>query len=160
MSGSPFPAFPVGCPTHRPLPPGAPAPFAARLAYVPRSEQPEAEALSAREAYKSLVSAACYLATRRGSDAETLTEAIGMLHQLAKQMLASDLDLGGEPGSAEKEIWVASYHRWERQASVESAIRFVKVSSEARQLQAARKQRSRWARWRDAWLGAPSMQSF
>lgn len=159
MSGSPFAAFPAGQPAHRPLPPGAPSPFAARLAMAGRPREPEREA-SARSAYGSLVSAACYLATRRGENPGPTTEAIQLLRQLSDAMLTSGLDLGGDPQSVENQIWVAAHHRWERQKAVEGAIHYVKAASEVRQVEKTRRRRSWWARWCDAWRGSPGMQSF
>ncbi len=151
--------------------PGSPGPdpgsgfmrlsFEARLARPRPEPEPGLSASPdqpARRAHRSLVSAACYLATRCTGDKVAVAEAVALLKRLSNEMAAGMLDSEDDPGHAA--LWTLQVTRWERQSLVEGAIRFARASSEARKVAIVPPRRSRWERWWNSWQGAPGMQSF
>lgn len=121
-----------------------------------------AQSSSAQRAYEQLVSAACYLATRRTGDRIAAAQGSLLLTRLAGELAAerqgADSDCAGDLKQAE--LWTAQERRWERQSLIEGSVRFARVSSEARKVAIVPKRRSRWGRWLSAWQGTPGMQSF
>ncbi len=129
-------------------------PAVPRLPTTNSEQQPEhrPEQQPAQQAFRSLVSAACYLSFNAQGDPEAILEAIQILDGLATELRdEAGLHLGSPGGSilAEDRIWEAARHRWERRQLVDSAIRFIKSPDTARRK--TRERRTAWQRLRDAW---------
>ena len=103
-------------------------------------------------AFRSLVSAACYLSFNTEGDPESVLEAIQILHDLSTRLRDGDSPSRSSPpspaASDEDRIWETARYRWERQKLVDVALRFVKSPHAARRQQP----RLTWQRFRLAWL--------
>ena len=132
--------------------------YAAEVALEGRPEL--AVELTPRVAFELLVSAACYLAMTPATDTASSLEAVQLLHDLSLELLDDGLDLGSASQEMEDLVWQGKQEKWERQRSIETAIRFVKSAGEVRQVTSAKRRQSLWARWLVAWRGRPQVQPF
>jgi hypothetical protein len=103
-------------------------------------------------AFRSLVSAACYLSFNTEGDPESVLEAIQILHDLSTRLrVDKSLSRSSPPSPVacdEDRIWETARYRWERQKLVDVALRFVKSPHATRR----RQPRLLWQRFRAAWL--------
>ena len=125
---------------------------AARLPFLPRTGITEPSAERAPEpqlhaAYATLVSAACYLSTEPTTEYAAMLEAVQLLYDLSQEVMGSNAWPEVLERDMEDRLWQSKQLRWERQRSVEAAIRYVKAGAELRRITPPKRTRSRLARW-------------
>ncbi len=126
--------------------------FAAHLPPVQRiaAAEPAAEREAdprLRIAHAALVSAACYLSTAPAADNAAALEAVQLLYDLSQEVLGSMDVPKVRQGELEDRVWQGKQRQWERQRSVEAAVRYVKAGADLPKITPPQRPRSRWARW-------------
>ena len=140
---------------------GLPYPFppslqqlAARTPPVPRkaAEAPScALERQLSEAHASLVSAACYLSTAPAAASAVTLEALLLLHDLSQEVMGSSTLPAKLLQEMEDGVWQSKQLQWERQRSVEAAIRHVKAGAEPRRIDQPASPRSSPRSWLARW---------
>ena len=106
------------------LPIAEPPEFASRLsvpsrdAVAPEDSQALSPTLAQMQAFKLVVSAACYLSLSSSANVdatlEATLEAVQILHDCSQEMVREGLELGSNPDESEDLIWRDRQARWER----------------------------------------------
>ena len=113
---SPLPSPASGVTTRLPIPQQASA-NRQRSEHVPAP----AKHTETLEAYKRVVSAACYLSLGPSEDLDSSLEAVQILHDLSQQLQAEGLGPARDLGGSEDTIWQQAQEKWERRIRAQTA---------------------------------------